>query len=453
MKLYPHLASKLFGVPLMMESRAANALADAFNLVIVNGTGALPVGQADSASIKPASYASGYAAEKWKDKSFILTEGGVGILPVYGALVNRAGQISADCTEMLSYQRLSRKFDAMQADRDVKAILLEFDSPGGEVAGNFDLAAKWLASRSAKPLWAHANESAFSAGYSLASATSRVLTSRTGMVGSIGVIWMHVDQAAKLEKAGYKVTTFKSGQHKDDFSSYKGLSKEEIAWADEHVNQLADMFFAHVAQARSLDQSTIRDMQAAIFTAAEAKQNGLIDGVQTFADTVAELEQFVASGQTVFIPARTAAQANAAPIHPEQEPTMADPKDKPAATAAQPATPAPEAGASQPATAASPAEVKARIKAITGHEEAKGRETLAQHIAFETDMSVEAAVTLLKASAKQSAGTGLAAAMAGVPNPAVGNGEVETKAGVVINGASIFAKRQQAVAAARMAKQ
>lgn len=63
-------------------------------------------------------------------------------------------------------------------------------------------------------------------------------------------------------------------------------------------------------------------------------------------------------------------------------------------------------------------------------------------------MSVEAAVTLLKASAKQNAGTGLAAAMAGVPNPKVGSGDLEVKAAVSINREQIFAARREAVAKA-----
>jgi ClpP class serine protease len=94
----------------------------------------------------------------------VVTDSGIGILPIYGALAQRAGEITPDCTEMTSYQRLGRTFDAMVADPDVRAILLEVDSPGGQVAGNFELGRKIVAARDTKPVWAHANEIAFSGG-------------------------------------------------------------------------------------------------------------------------------------------------------------------------------------------------------------------------------------------------------------------------------------------------
>jgi len=68
-------------------------------------------------------------------------------------------------------------------DSAVDALLLDIDSPGGESSGVFD-----------KPVWAVANDMAFSAAYALASAADKLFVSRTGGVGSIGVIAMHVDQ-------------------------------------------------------------------------------------------------------------------------------------------------------------------------------------------------------------------------------------------------------------------
>jgi hypothetical protein len=149
----------------------------------------------------------------------VVTDSGIGILPIYGALAQRAGEITPDCTEMTSYQRLGRTFDAMVADPDVRAILLEVDSPGGQVAGNFELGRDRCRARP-KPVWAHANEIAFSGGYSLAAAAEKLYVPDTGYVGSIGVIMLHMSQAERDAKSGYKYTAIYAGAHKNDLNPH-----------------------------------------------------------------------------------------------------------------------------------------------------------------------------------------------------------------------------------------
>lgn len=445
MRMLPNIASRLFGVPLLMAEREATALADAFNVIIVNGSASAPT--IESAEKKTDAFASTYASERYADKPYVVTDSGIGILPVYGPLVQRRGQISPDCTELASYQRLGTRYQAMLKDRDVKAILLEVDSPGGEVAGCFDLAGRILGSRSAKPIWGHANEFAFSAGYALVSATSRVVVARTGMVGSIGVIWMHVDQSAKDEKAGYKFTTFKSGARKDDFSSHKSLSKPEREWADAEISRLADVFFTHSAEARPIDLKAIREMEAGCFSATDSRQNGLADDVANFDETLEELEKFVSTGTTIFTPARTAAQVSSNTTSTQEEPTMSD-KDKPAAAQTSTANPTKPDAPTAPDAGTVAADAKARIKAITTSEHAKGRETLAQHFAFETDMTADAAIAALQASPKAAAGTGaLASAMSQMKNPAVGADAADVTTGAAkprVNVGDVYAKRREA---------
>lgn len=76
------------------------------------------------------------------------------------------------------------EFQDALADPRIQGILLDVDSPGGEVGGLFDLAGEILAGRQEKPIYAIANDAAFSAAYAIASSAERLFVTSTGGVGS-----------------------------------------------------------------------------------------------------------------------------------------------------------------------------------------------------------------------------------------------------------------------------
>ena len=113
------------------------------------------------------------------------------------------------------YEYIRAAFDRGLADPEVKGIAFVFDTPGGMVAGNFDLVDHIASKRGTKPIAGFANEHAYSAGYSLISAVDpgRIVVARTGGVGSIGVVTAHVDYSEAMEKAGVKVTFIHAGKY------------------------------------------------------------------------------------------------------------------------------------------------------------------------------------------------------------------------------------------------
>ena len=125
--------------------------------------------------------------------SLAITPNGIAIIPVVGTLVKRAGAIDA-ASGLLSYTAIETMIMEAATDPAVGGILLDVDSPGGEVGGVFDLADLIREAREAKPVYALADD-AFSAAYLLASAADRIYLSQTGGVGSIGVIAVHVDES------------------------------------------------------------------------------------------------------------------------------------------------------------------------------------------------------------------------------------------------------------------
>lgn len=436
MRNLPHLSAMLYNAPLMLRPDTAETFSQVFNSVLAGGVVNLQAGAhlgpaaggvlvADAVQPKPQGYAGNVPVGRFESKPYIVTDAGIGVLPVYGALMQRREINMMLCTEMASYQRISATLDAMQADPDVRGVLMEFDSPGGQVAGAFELAARIGAAT--KPVWAHVNEGAYSAAYLLSAAAGRIVTPDTGMVGSIGVIMMHVSQAERDTKQGYKYTAIYAGARKNDFNSHAPLSPAAKAEAQGMVDALYGRFTTHVADRRGIDEQAVRDTEAGILDASAAQSLGLIDQVATFADTLAELEAHVQGTArasvsfTSAVPAgRIAAQQ---PQLSRKENSMSENAQAGTQNLSAPANPAAPVDANAVAASAVAAE-RTRVAGILAHPEANGREVLAHTLATESGMTVEQCGRVLAAAPKAApaAGNAFVAAMNGVPNPAVGAG-------------------------------
>ena len=120
-------------------------------------------------------------------------------------MVHRVGGMEA-MSGLQSTESVRQAIRAAVADPEVDSILLEIDSPGGEVDGTFDLADEVFEARGKKPIVAVATETAASGAFALASAADRLFLPRTGRVGSVGVFALHVDQSVRDANQGIKVT-------------------------------------------------------------------------------------------------------------------------------------------------------------------------------------------------------------------------------------------------------
>lgn len=403
---YPLLATQLYGIPLLLHPDKAAVIEAVFR--------AHAVGQAIAIDDfhKPVPQAAAHRAARFADKPYVVTDAGVAVIPVTGTLVHRGGLLDA-ASGLQSYQGLGHQFDALASDPDVKAILMEMDTPGGQAAGVFELAKRIRAicADAGKPIWAHANEQALSAGYALSSAADRVLLPRTGLAGSIGVIALHVDQSQKDAKDGYAYTAIHAGSKKALGSPHAPLSDEGRSELQMRVDALYGHFIEHVAAMRGADADAIRAQEAGVFAGQAAIDAGLADELMSFNDALAALEAKVS--------ARPASHAGF-----RQSIKKGNVMDKEAPAEMLSA----EQAAAQVAAARQEGaeQMQARIRAIQTCEEAAGREQLAGHLAFNTSMTADEARALLAVSAKEappaaaSQANALASAMAKVANPSVG---------------------------------
>lgn len=206
-------------------------------------------------------------------------EMGVARIDISGTLVQKNYCLRPE-SGMMGYDGIRQNFVEAMNDADVKAIWLDIDSPGGEVAGMFDLADMIYSARGrGKPIWAILNESAFSAAYCLASAADHITVPRTGGTGSIGVVWMHCDFSQAIKDAGIKVTFVKRGSAKVDGAPEIPLSEEALARFQKEIDTVGVMFENAVARNRGLPASKIRDMNASTFLGVDGVAQGLADVV------------------------------------------------------------------------------------------------------------------------------------------------------------------------------
>ena len=211
-------------------------------------------------------------------------------MSVVGTLVGRSSYLAA-ASGLVSYDDIAQAIAAAMDDPTVQGVILDVDSPGGEVGGLFDLVEQIRAIRSAstKPLWAVANENALSAAYAIASAADRLYVTRTGEIGSIGVVAVHVDETGADAKAGLAWTFVFAGERKVDGNTHQPLSERARATIQADVDQLYSEFCTLVAVNRKLDAAVVRGTDAAIYRGELAVRAGLADRVGTLELAVAEM--------------------------------------------------------------------------------------------------------------------------------------------------------------------
>lgn len=278
----PHLAQRLFNTPLALHPRKAEvvmaALTDRFGLTRIQ-------------SMSDWDDEDDTFTRQARDTGYDVVEG-VAIIPIQGTLVQKLGTLRP-YSGMTGYDGIRACFLRAMNDSEVTAICLDIDSPGGEVAGCFDLVDEIYASRGSKPIWAILSESAYSAAYALASAADKIIVPRTGGVGSVGVIVMHVDWSQKIKSEGLQVTIITYGDRKAESNPYEPLSDAAHKAIQSDIDEMGRLFVSTVSRNRGIAEKTIRDTEAACFLGADGVQLGLADKVASPDSAFRDLLQLV----------------------------------------------------------------------------------------------------------------------------------------------------------------
>ncbi|MFH5923838.1 S49 family peptidase [Roseomonas xinghualingensis] len=283
MTSFPHLAQRLFNVPIAIHPQKAEvvmaALADRLGIASMFRGGEQIALQPQAFDDDDYGGPSSRSGRRECDQGYDLV-GGVAVIHVTGTLVQKLGTLRP-YSGMTGYDGIRLALLAAMQDPEVQAVAFDIDSPGGEVAGCFDLVDVVYRLRGEKPMWAILDENAFSAAYALASACDHITVPRTGGTGSVGVIGMHVDLSQALGKAGITVTMIRYGEHKAEGNPYEPLSKDALGRMQADIDTMGELFIDTVARNRGLKASEVRATKAGTFLGDAGVRAGFADAVSS----------------------------------------------------------------------------------------------------------------------------------------------------------------------------
>jgi signal peptide peptidase SppA len=217
-------------------------------------------------------------------------KGGVAIIPVYGVIAPRLNLFS-DFSGGTTFEALTKQLHDAVANADVKTIVFDVDSPGGNVAGATEFAREMLKARTQKPIIAQAQYLMASAAYWVMSCATEIVAAPSAKVGVPEVYALYDDISEALKLEGIKREVIFAGKFKPEGVDDGPLSPEGRA----HIKALCEAFYSYevadIAKGRGVKESDVRNGfgEGRILTAADALALGMINKIGTLSDTLARV--------------------------------------------------------------------------------------------------------------------------------------------------------------------
>lgn len=301
---------------------------------------------------------------------------GVAILSIAGPLF-RYSNFFTSFFGASSYERIAHDFTQALNNPDIKSIIFDFDSPGGEVNGCSELANLIFESRGEKPIIAYASGDCASGAYWIASACDRIVVSDTAQLGSIGVVAVYHNRRG--DDSEIEIVSSQSPNKRLDPSVDKDREKIQT-----RIDALADVFINAVAQHRRVSSDIVKTDygQGDVVVGRIAIGKGLADSHGTYEKLLQEL--------TSTSPSHSTLQGSESPsvVMTEENTMDIDTLKKE------------HLNIYQQVIIKGVTQERQRIQTILECEEAKDKATLAQHLAFNTDLSS----TIVQSTLQQIAG-------------------------------------------------
>lgn len=322
----------------------------------------------------------------------LLVRDNVGILSITGPLFKRANLLT-NYSGATSYEMVMRDLQAALDNKAIDAILLNVDSPGGEVSGCDELATAIYAARGRKPITAFISGMGCSGAYWIASAADRIIASDAAILGSIGVVLGVTDRSKADERAGLARVEFVSSQSpgkRPDHTTDAGKQRTQKL-----VDDLGAVFVSAVAKYRGVSEATVISEfgNGGVEIGANAVKRRMADEVGQFEATLRALS---ARGKS----SRGAANRMTATMVPSSSAIVAT-----ASTVAVPAAaveptnlPSDTASLIEQATQEAVRGVRQRFSAYFALEDRMALPTLHSHLRDDTDVTADEAARILKAA-------------------------------------------------------
>lgn len=214
--------------------------------------------------------------------------GSTAILPVIGPIFPRANLMTLSGAS--SVQSLAYDFNLALQENFINTIILNIDSPGGEITGISEFSDMIFKAQAKKQVIAYVMGLGASAAYWIASSASEIILSDTGEVGSIGVVAAYTSRKKEREKHGiedYEIVSSQSPNKRPDPSTDVGRSQIQAT-----VDQLADVFIAAVARNRGVQAADVLERfgKGGMLVGKSAIESGLADRIGTLEGIIDEFK-------------------------------------------------------------------------------------------------------------------------------------------------------------------
>ena len=177
--------------------------------------------------------------------------------------------------------------DEVRKDKNVKAVVLRVNSPGGSVSASVKIRTALDLLQKEKPLVASYGNYAASGGYWISNGCQKIYSDATTLTGSIGVFSMIPELSAVTGKIGVGVETLGSNKHSDMFSLMRPFDTAELAYMQASVEDIYELFVNLVAESRGMEPARVDEIaQGRVWTGADAMEIGLVDEIGTLEDAI-----------------------------------------------------------------------------------------------------------------------------------------------------------------------
>jgi protease-4 len=187
-------------------------------------------------------------------------------------------------------ENIIRQIRAARNDGDVRAIILEVESPGGGITESDEIYAALKAFRNSdtdRRVVVFMRDLAASGGYYISMAGDWLICEPTTVVGSIGVIMQSLNWKGLSEKIGIKDTTIKSGANKDLLNPFSEVAPEQLQLLQGLIDSMYGHFLNIVMEGRAMDEATLKPLaDGRIFMAKQALDLKLVDQIGYWEDVV-----------------------------------------------------------------------------------------------------------------------------------------------------------------------
>lgn len=209
----------------------------------------------------------------------------IAVVPIEGTIQASTDSSSLyGTTETYNHDMLMEYVNLLMENDHNKGIVLRLNTPGGTVYEADELYLKLMEykEKTGRPIWAYMESMCCSGGVYLAASADEQYANRITTTGSIGVIMSTYDMSELYEKLGIKEVNIVSAENKDMGSAGKPLSDEQKAIYQSFVDEYYNQFVEIVAAGRDMSVNDVKKIaDGRIYTAAQAVENGLIDGIKT----------------------------------------------------------------------------------------------------------------------------------------------------------------------------